>query len=188
MSSAAFPDDLASKARSGGGSAGVHRADERDRARRLLIPVTTGERSRWGIAYALREQRNGQPVEVVLLFVSEAVTAADGLRFRTHVEMARFQAESGAKVLHDAAQPLLAAGVSCQAIYREGDIVAQIGDVAEQLACDAIVLPRPHARIATLLARDVVREVIGRKARGVPVVTADSEGVGVHSPAQHPRS
>ncbi|WP_291989516.1 universal stress protein [Candidatus Accumulibacter sp. ACC007] len=188
MSSPAFPDDLASKAGGKGGSSGVHPADERERARRLLIPVAPGERSRWGVEYALCQQRNGQPVEVVLLFVSEAVTAADGLRFRTHVEMARFQAESGAKVLRDAAQPLLAAGVSCQEIYREGDIVAQIGDVAEQLACDAIVLPRPHARIATLLARDVVREVIGRKGRGVPVVTTDSAGVGAQSPAQHPRS
>lgn len=146
------------------------------RAKRLLIPVDPTERSRWGIRYAMRLQRSGQPVQVALLFVSEAVTAPEVLRFRTHVEIARFQAECGAHILHDAAQALTAAGVSCQKIYREGDIVEQIGDVAEQLACEAIVLPLPHARIAKLLSRDVVREVI-KRAKAVPVVTTDAAGI-----------
>ncbi len=158
-------------------SAANHSAEHSARTKRLLIPVAASERSRWGVQYVLRQQRSGQSVRAVLLFVSEAVTAADGLRFRTQVELARFQADSGAQVLHDAAQPLVAAGVSCQEVYREGDIVAQIGDVAEQLDCDAIVLPRPHARITKLLARDVVREVLKRGGKGVPVVTTDSRGL-----------
>ncbi|MCP5247077.1 MAG: universal stress protein [Candidatus Accumulibacter sp.] len=146
------------------------------RVRRLLIPVDPTERSRWGLQYALRLQRSGKPVQVALLFVSEPVTAPEVLRFRTQVEIARFQAECGAHILHDAAQPLAAAGVACQEIYREGDIVEQIDDVAEQLGCDEIVLPLPHARIVKLLSRDVVREVI-RRAKSVPVVTIDAEGV-----------
>jgi hypothetical protein len=146
------------------------------RAKRLLIPVDPTERSRWGIRYAMHLQRSGKPVQVALLFVSEPLTAPQVLRFRTQVEIARFQAECGAHILHDAAQPLAAAGVACQEIYREGDIVQQIGDVAEQLGCDEIVLPLPHARIAKLLSRDVVREVI-KRAKGVPVVTTDAEGV-----------
>ncbi len=146
------------------------------RAKRLLIPVDPTERSRWGIRYAMRLRRSGNPVQVVLLFVSEPVTAPEVLRFRTQAEIARFQAECGAHILHDAAQPLTAAGVSCQEIYREGDVVEQIGDVAEQLGCEAIVLPLPHARIAKLLSRDVVREVI-KRAKSVPVVTTDAEGV-----------
>lgn len=113
----------------------------------------------------------------MLLLVSEPVTAPEALRVRTHVETARFQAECGAQILHDAAQPLTAAGVPCQEkIYRKGDIVEQIGDVAEQLDCDEIVLPLPHGRIAMLLSRDVVRQVI-RRAKGVPVVTIDAERV-----------
>lgn len=146
------------------------------RTKRLLIPVDPTERSRWGLRYAMRLQRSGEPVQAVLLFVSEAVTAPEVLRFRTHVEIARLQAECGTHILHDAAQPLAAAGVSCREIYREGDIVAQISDVAEQLGCDEIVLPLPHARITKLLSRDVVREVI-KRAQGVPVVTTDAQGV-----------
>lgn len=151
-------------------------AEQGARVRRLLIPVDPTERSRWGLQYALRLQRSGKPVQVALLFVSEPVTAPEVLRFRTQVEIARFQAECGAHILHDAAQPLAAAGVACQEIYREGDIVEQIDDVAEQLGCDEIVLPLPHARIVKLLSRDVVREVI-RRAKCVPVVTIDAEGV-----------
>ena len=151
-------------------------AEQGARVRRLLIPVDPTERSRWGLQYALRLQRSGKPVQVALLFVSEPVTAPEVLRFRTQVEIARFQAECGAHILHDAAQPLAAAGVACQEIYREGDIVEQIDDVAEQLGCDEIVLPLPHARIVKLLSRDVVREVI-RRAKCVPVVTTDAEGV-----------
>ena len=151
-------------------------AEQGARVRRLLIPVDPTERSRWGLQYALRLQRSGKPVQVALLFVSEPVTAPEVLRFRTQVEIARFQAECGAHILHDAAQPLAAAGVACQEIYREGDIVEQIDDVAEQLGCDEIVLPLPHARIVKLLSRDVVREVI-RRAKSVPVVTIDAEGV-----------
>lgn len=151
-------------------------AEQGARVRRLLIPVDPTERSRWGLQYALRLQRSGKPVQVALLFVSEPVTAPEVLRFRTQVEIARFQAECGAHILHDAAQPLAGAGVACQEIYREGDIVEQIDDVAEQLGCDEIVLPLPHARIVKLLSRDVVREVI-RRAKSVPVVTIDAEGV-----------
>lgn len=151
-------------------------AEQGARVRRLLIPVDPTERSRWGLQYALRLQRSGKPVQVALLFVSEPVTAPEVLRFRTQVEIARFQAECGAHILHDAAQPLAAAGVACQEIYREGDIVEQIDDVAEQLGCDEIVLPLPHARIVKLLSRDVVREVI-RRTKSVPVVTIDAEGV-----------
>ncbi|WP_300335190.1 universal stress protein [Accumulibacter sp.] len=145
-------------------------------ARRLLIPVDPSERSRWGLQYAIRLQRNGKPVQAVLLFVSEPVTAPEILRFRTQVEIARFQAKCGALILHDAAQPLVAAGVACREIYRQGDIVGEIGDAAEQLGCDEIVLPLPHARIVKLLARDVVREVI-KRAKSVPVVTTDATGV-----------
>jgi hypothetical protein len=157
--------------------AAKHSAEHSACTKRLLIPVAASERSRWGVRYALRQQGSGQSVRVVLLFVADPVSAAEVVRFRTHVERARAQAASGAQVLHDAAQPLVAAGVSCQEVYREGDIVAQIGDVAEQLDCDAIVLPRPHARITKLLARDVVREVLKRGGKGVPVVTTDSRGL-----------
>lgn len=145
-------------------------------ARRLLIPVDCGGRSRWAINYAIRQHRSGKPVQVALLFVSEAVSTSEALRFRTQVEAARSQAVSGAEVLRDAALPLLAAGVAYQEIYREGDVVGQIGDAAEQLGCDEIVLPLPAARITSLISRDVVREVL-KRVKVVPVVTTDAEGI-----------
>lgn len=145
------------------------------KAMRLLIPIDATERSRWGIEHALRQHRDGRPLEACLLFVAEPVTSLEVLRFRTHDEIARFQAESGRLILQDASRPLREAGIECRDIYREGDIVFQILDTAEQLGCDAIVLPLPHARIARLLARDVVREVL-RQTKGVPVVAVDAEG------------
>ncbi|MBK6629800.1 MAG: universal stress protein [Betaproteobacteria bacterium] len=162
-------------------SAACETAPREAPAAHLLIPVDASERSRWGVQYALRLQRSGRPVQVALLFVAEPVTSLEVLRFRTHDDIARFQAEGGRHILHDAAQPLLEAGVSCQEIYREGDAAFQINDVAEQLGCDEIVLPLPHARIARLLSRDLVREVIKRTS-GVPVVTANAEGIAEKCP------
>ncbi len=142
---------------------------------RLLIPVDATERSRWGLQYALRLHRNNVPVRVAMLYVAEPITTLEVLRFRTHDEIARFQAESGRSILDDAAQSLAQAGIPCELVYREGDIVFQILDVAEQLGCSEIILPLPHAQIARLLCRDVVREVI-RQAREALVITTDSEG------------
>lgn len=142
---------------------------------RLLIPVDATERSRWGIRYALQQHDIGKPVQACLLFIAEPVTRLEVLRFRTHDEIARFQAESGRCILEDAALPLADAGVPCEQLYREGDIVFQILDVAEQLGCDEIVLPEPRPPIASLLRRDVARDVL-RQARDVLVVTIDAQG------------
>lgn len=145
-------------------------------ATRLLIPIDATERSRWGIQYAVHLHLGGKPVQACLLFVAEPVTSLELLRFRTHDEIARFQAESGHYYIEDAAQPLVRAGIPYEEVFREGEVVFQILDVAEQLGCHEIVLPLPHARIARLLSRDVVREVMSQ-ARDVPVVTIDADGM-----------
>lgn len=142
---------------------------------RLLIPVDATERSRWGLQYALRLQRKGVPLQVFLLFVAEPVTRFEVLRFRTHDEIARFQKESGHSILEDAARPLAEAGIACEQVFREGDIVFHILDVAEKLDCDEIVLPMPRPCIACLLRRDIVREVL-RQALDALVVTIDTQG------------
>lgn len=142
---------------------------------RLLIPVDATDRSRWGLRYALRLHEKGVPLQTVLLFVAEPVTRLEVLRFRTHDEIASFQAESGRNILDDAALTLADAGIAHERIYREGDIVFQILDVAEQLGCDEIVLPMPRPPIASLLRRDVVRELM-RQERDAIAVTVDAEG------------
>jgi len=142
---------------------------------RLLIPVDATDRSRWGLRYALRLQKNGIPLHAALLFVAEPVTRLEVLRFRTHEDIASFQAESGRHILDDAAQALVDAGIAHEQIYREGDIVFQILDVAEQLGCHEIVLPMPRPPIASLLRRDVVRELM-RQEREAIAITVDAEG------------
>lgn len=144
-------------------------------AMRLLIPIDATERPRWGVRYALRQHETGRPVQACLLFVAEPVTSLELLRFRTHDEIARFQAESGRLLIADAADPLGRAGIPCEAVLREGEIPFQILDAAEQLDCSSVVLPQPQTCLARLLGRDVAHEVLSQ-ARGVPVVTVDAAG------------
>lgn len=155
--------------------AAKHQAVPEIKATRLLIPVDATDRSRWGLRYALRLQKKGVPLHAALLFVAEPVTRLEVLRFRTHEDIARFQAESGRHILDDAALALAGAGIAHELIYREGDIVFQILDVAEQLGCDEIVLPMPRSPIASLLGRDVVRELM-RQERDAVAITVDAEG------------
>jgi hypothetical protein len=157
--------------------AAKHSAEHSARTKRLLIPVAASERSRWGVRYALRQQGSGQSVRVVLLFVADPVSAAKSCAFVRTSRGPAPRPRAARKSCTTQRSHWSRQAFSCQEVYREGDIVAQIGDVAEQLDCDAIVLPRPHARITKLLARDVVREVLKRGGKGVPVVTTDSRGL-----------
>lgn len=139
---------------------------------KLLLPVDATERSRWGIHYSIKRKQSGRNVVVSLLFVAEPVTSWQVLRFLNQQEVRRFQAERGNYLLEDAAQALEQAGIPVQMNYREGDIVFQILDIAEQLQCDAIVLPMPYPRWARPFAPDIVREVV-RRQRAVPVITVN---------------
>jgi len=143
---------------------------------KLLLPVDATERSRWGIHYAISRKQSGRDVAVSLLFVAEPVTSWQVLRFLSQEEVRRFQVERGNCLLEDAAQALEQAGIPVQRNYREGDIVFQILDVAEQLESDEIVLPVPYPRWARLFSLDVVRAVV-RRQRGVPVTTASPNGM-----------
>ena len=143
---------------------------------KLLLPIDATERSRWGINYAIGRKQSGHDVAVSLLLVAEPVTNWEVLRFFSEERVRRFQAERGNYLLGDAAQPLRQAGIAAQMNYREGDIVFQILDVAEQLECDEIVLPMPYPRWGRLLSLDIVREVT-RRQRSVPVTTVNSHGM-----------
>ena len=143
---------------------------------RLLLPIDATERSRWGINYAISRKRSGHDVAVSLLFVAEPVTSWQVLRFLSQEKVRRFQADRGNYLLKDAAQPLEQAGIPVQMNYREGDIVFEILDVAEQLECDEIVLPIPYPRWARLFSLDVVWQVT-RRQRSVPVTTVNSHGM-----------
>jgi len=145
-------------------------------APKLLLPVDATQRSRWGIDYAIARRQSAPGVVISLLHVAEPVKAWQVLRFWTEQEARHFQTERANHLLEDAAEPLRRAGITVDTNYREGDIVFEILDVAEQLGCDEIVLPTPHSRLAGLFSTDVVREIFRRK-RSVPVTTVDSRGV-----------
>ena len=147
---------------------------------KLLLPVDATERSRWGIDYAISRKQSGRGVAVSLLFVAEPETSWQVLRFLTQENVRRFQAERGNYLLEDAAQPLVQAGIPVQVNYREGDIVFEILDVAEQLECDEIVLPVPYPRWTRLFSPDIVRDVILRQ-RSVRVTTVDPDGMPEYS-------
>ena len=150
--------------------AAVHNA-----LRRLLVPIDATERSRWGIGYVRALHAAGKAVEAALLNVGEPVTNWQVLRFRTHDEIARFQAERARYLLDETAQPLAADGIPCRTLFREGEIVFEILDAAEQLECSEIVLPKPPPRPLALLSRDIVRAVV-RQRRSIPVVIVDKYG------------
>ena len=143
---------------------------------KLLLPVDATERSRWGINYAIWCEQSGRSVAVSLLLVAEPITSWQVLRFLTQEKVRRFQAERGNILLRDAARPLEQAGIPVQLNFREGDIVFETLDVAEQLECDEIVLPIPYPRWARLSSIDIVREVV-RRQRSVPITTVDSHGM-----------
>lgn len=142
---------------------------------RLLIPLTADEDSRWGVAYARHLQAAGREVEVCFLNVGEAVTSWELLRSRTQAEIAAFQAERAEAFAEEAARPLVAEGIAHRALFRRGEIVFTILDVAEELACNEIVMPPPHRGMLGCLSRNLVAEV-QRAQRMVPVVIVDAEG------------
>ncbi len=144
-----------------------------DAPRRLLIPIDATERSRWALRYALA--RREQPLQIELLFVAEPVTSLEVLRFRTHADIAAFQAQCAQWLLDDAAQPLEAAGLEVKRHFREGGIADQIVEAAEQLGCEAIVMPSPHPLWLNFLTRGIARQVM-RRARASRFIGVDREG------------
>ena len=145
------------------------------RAVRVLVPINANEDSRWGIAYALGLHAAGTPVEVCLLHVGEPVTQWEVLRFRTQDEISRFQSERAQAFLADACQPLEARDISCRGHFRRGEVVFCILDLAEELACDEIVMPAPQGGLLGLLSKGIVAEVRQRVREG-RIVLVDEAG------------
>ncbi|MBK7816014.1 MAG: universal stress protein [Rhodocyclaceae bacterium] len=145
---------------------------------RLLVPVNANDDSRWGITYALRLHAQGRAVEVCCLNVGEPVTQWEVLRFRTQAEIARFQAERAQAFIEEACAPLSAGHIPCRGFFKWGGVVFSILDTAEELACDAIVMPPPVGGLLGLFSKEIVVAVI-RKSRNIPVITVGRQGMPV---------
>lgn len=143
--------------------------------RRLLVPLTADDDSRWGVAYALRLHAEGIDVEVCFLNVGETVTRWELLRSRTQAEIAAFQADRADAFIEDAARPLIAEGIPYRGLFRHGEIAFTILDTADELQCDEIVMPQPQGGVLDCLSRKRVADVM-RHQRRIPVVAVDADG------------
>lgn len=141
---------------------------EPSRSQRIMIPVNADADSRRGVADALRRQRAGIPLEVVLLHVAEPIDQWQVLRCMTRAEVADFQSRSADFILDEAARPLKEAGIPCRAIFRSGGVVPTILDVAAHEGCEEILLPPETPRWRRLFSRGVVTR-LRQRARGTRV-------------------
>ncbi len=123
-------------------------------------------------------ETQGRAVEVCCLNVGEPVTQWEVLRFRTQAEIARFQAERAQAFIEEACAPLSAGHIPCRGFFKWGGVVFSILDTAEELACDAIVMPPPVGGLLGLFSKEIVVAVI-RKSRNIPVITVGRQGMPV---------
>lgn len=145
-------------------------------ASHLLIPIDGTPRSHWSVKYALWKRRIGEQIEVSLLHVAEPLLRPwDILRFRTEQEIASWRAERAQYLLEDAATALLGNDIIAHLHFREGDLVFEILDTAEQLGCDQIVMPAPARGWQRVFSRRIVPRVL-RLRRDVPIVTVNPRG------------
>lgn len=144
-----------------------------DAVARLLVPIDATEESRWGLQYALRLARSGPQVEVCLLFVAEPVRSWEVLRFYTEDEVRKHFQERSAVFLEEAAKPLREAGIACRTYFREADPVGGVIDMAEELNCSEIVVPRIHW--FGLFPSGLGRKLINRHC-AIPVTLISADG------------
>lgn len=111
---------------------------------RLLIPIDATDESRWGLVYASRLAKTGAQVEVCLLFVAEPVRNWEVLRFYTEDEVRKHFQERSAIFLGEAEKILSEAGLTSRTYFREADAVGGVIDMAEELNCSEVVVPRTH--------------------------------------------
>lgn len=142
---------------------------------RLLVPVDATADWRNAIQYVRARMREGRNVDVRLLHVTEPVEDWQALRFPTEQEIADHQTGRGELLLQDAARAFASVGATQRSYCRQGDFVFLILDLAEELSCDAIILPIPPALWRALGVGRVARSV-RRRERAIPVITLDRSG------------
>lgn len=143
---------------------------------RILVPINANEDSRWGVQYALRRHREGSEVEVILLNIGEPIDRWEVLRFRTQQEIAQFQSERAQAFIEEARLPLVTDRIPCRGLFRPGDVVFSILDVAEELACNEIAMPLPPTGLSSYFSRHIVNEVKGQQ-RDIPIIVVNRNGI-----------
>lgn len=145
------------------------------RTLKLILPLDPVQGVRGAVAYALRRNADGLPVQATLAHVTPPMGSGELLWFRRRDEVARFRAETSRALLADAASPLERAGIAVRLEHAEGEVAFVVADLAERHECDEIVLPRQYPRWIGLLAGDPFVDLWHGACR-TPMVTVDEGG------------
>lgn len=123
--------------------------------------------------FTIELARRGAVVEVCLLYVVPPAHNGEVLRLKTDQEIRSPIQERMRIVLEAAAAPLQAAGIPCRSYFLETEPVFGILDLAEQLDCTTIVVPKPDwlARITHGLSCS-----LKSAQRSIPVVLVCPDG------------
>lgn len=140
---------------------------------RLLIPVDTVENSRQGVSYAIDVARSGVTVEACLLYIAAPARNWEALRFRTDQDLHGYMQDRSSVVLEEAATHLRAAGIPYKSYFRETEPVFGILDLAEQLDCTGIVVPKPDWR--ALITKGIGRSLKAAQ-RSIPILLVRPDG------------
>lgn len=142
---------------------------------RLLVPIDAAADWRNAAQYVRARLREGRNVDVRLLHVTDPVEDWQSLRFPAEQQVADHRTERAGHLLQDAANAFASIGATQRSYVRQGDAVFLILDLAEELGCDAIILPLPSAMWRALGVGRIARSV-RRRERAVPVLTVDRTG------------
>ena len=140
---------------------------------RLLIPIEANGTFRRSINFAIDLARQSDALEACLLHIVEPVRSWEILRLKTE-EDANAQAISRSELfLEAAASHLRTAGIPCKTYFRETEPIFGILDLAEQLDCTGIVVPKPDwlANITNRFARS-----LKNAQRSIPVIVVRADG------------
>lgn len=142
---------------------------------KLLIPVKNGNDAHRAIAYAIRRRATGERIAVCLLHVEERGRAG-----QTHGEMLDHGFAETARAVHHrpfdkALRLLLGLDIDVAAYIRKGAVAFAILDAAEELDCQEIVMPAPHAGLFRWWSRNVV-DTLRARQRAARVVAVSKDG------------
>lgn len=155
----------------------MDRPDPSSAATRLLLPIDAATPSRWAIRHVLQRAAAGECLSVCLLYAVAPVSNWEVVRFRSERELTEFAQQRAAVFIGAAAEELRQAGVACDTVFREADPETSALDLAEELGCSAIVIPRPEW--FDWFSRSLAKR-LHRSARTIPVILVNADGEAAH--------
>jgi len=143
---------------------------------RILVPINAKHDSHWGIRYALRRQREGKQVEVILLNVDKWIVQVEEVGLAHSVGADQVLSERTQALFEKVTTLLAAENIPCHYLFKQGDVVFSILDAAEEMTCDEIAMPEPKKGLTSFFSRDIVYDAMLQQ-RDIPIVAVNSDGM-----------